>query len=74
MISPRQECRLCASKVYYLKAAKKFKEKVKVPIMLVGGIRSYAVAELIIREGIADCVSLSRPLIPEPDLINRWKS
>ena len=60
--------------VYYLDAAGKFKERVKVPLMLVGGIRSYAVAERIIRTGIADYVSLSRPLIREPDLVNRWKS
>ncbi len=59
---------------YYLEAAKKFKERVRVPLMLVGGIRSYSVAERIVREGIADYVSLSRPLIREPDLINRWKS
>jgi 2,4-dienoyl-CoA reductase-like NADH-dependent reductase (Old Yellow Enzyme family) len=60
--------------VYYLKAARKFKERVRVPLVLVGGIRSYAVAERIIREGIADYVSLSRPLIREPDLVNRWRS
>ncbi len=60
--------------VYYLEAAKKFKEKVRVPLMLVGGIRSYEVAKRIIREGIADYVSLSRPLIREPGLVNRWKS
>ena len=59
---------------YYLEAAKKFKQKVRVPLMLVGGIRSYAVAERIVREGIADYISLSRPLIREPDLVNRWKS
>ena len=60
--------------VYYLKAARKFKERVRVPLMLVGGIRSYAVAERIVREGITDYVSLSRPLIREPDLVNRWRS
>ena len=59
---------------YYLQAAVKFKERLKVPLMLVGGIRSYAVAERIVTEGIADYVSLSRPLIREPDLIDRWKS
>jgi 2,4-dienoyl-CoA reductase-like NADH-dependent reductase (Old Yellow Enzyme family) len=59
---------------YYLEAAKKFKERIRVPLMLVGGIRSYGVAERIIREGIADYVSLCRPLIREPDLVNRWKS
>ncbi len=59
---------------YYLEAAGKFRERVKVPLMLVGGIRSYSVAERIVTEGIADYVSLSRPLIREPDLVNRWKS
>jgi 2,4-dienoyl-CoA reductase-like NADH-dependent reductase (Old Yellow Enzyme family) len=61
-------------KVYYLEAARRFKKRVGVPLMLVGGIRSHAVAERIIREGIADYISLSRPLIREPDLVNRWKS
>ncbi len=60
--------------VYYLEAARKFKAKVRVPLMLVGGIRSYTVAERIIREGIADYISLSRPFIREPDLVNRWRS
>lgn len=60
--------------VYYLEAARKFKERIAVPLILVGGIRSYAVAQRIVREGIADYVSMSRPLIREPDLVNRWKS
>ena len=60
--------------VYYLTAAKKFKERIRVPLMLVGGIRSYTVAERIVREGITDYVCLSRPLIREPDLVNRWRS
>jgi len=59
---------------YFLKAAIKLRERVKIPLMLVGGIRSYGVAERIVKEGIADYVSLSRPLIKEPDLVNRWKS
>lgn len=28
----------------------------------------------IVSEGIADYISMSRPLIREPGLINRWKS
>jgi 2,4-dienoyl-CoA reductase-like NADH-dependent reductase (Old Yellow Enzyme family) len=60
--------------VYYLEAAKKFKERVRVPLMLVGGIRSHEVAERMVREGITDYVSLSRPFIREPDLVNRWRS
>jgi 2,4-dienoyl-CoA reductase-like NADH-dependent reductase (Old Yellow Enzyme family) len=42
-------------------------------LILVGGIRSYEVAEELVRDGTADCISLSRPLICEPDLIKRWR-
>lgn len=59
---------------YYLEAAKKYKEKVGVPLMLVGGIRSYDVAERLVKEGVTDYIALSRPFIREPGLINRWKS
>lgn len=60
--------------VYYREAAMKYKEKIKVPLMLVGGVRSFDVAEQLVQDGLTDCISLSRPLICEPDLINRWKS
>ena len=59
---------------YYLDAARRFKEKVRVPLMLVGGIRSLEWARRVVTEGIADYVSLCRPLIREPGLIDRWKS
>ncbi len=41
--------------------------------MLVGGIRSYEVAERLVGKVIADYISLCRPFIREPNLINRWK-
>ena len=44
------------------------------PLMLVGGLRSLPVMESIIDSGDADFVSLSRPLICEPELITRWLS
>ena len=59
---------------YYREAARRFKETVDTPLMLVGGIRSYAVAGYLLEEGLVDYISLSRPLIREPDLIRRWKS
>ncbi len=60
--------------VFYRDAAIAYKEKIKVPLMLVGGIRSYNIAEKLVHDGTTDYVSLSRPLIREPDLINRWQS
>jgi len=59
---------------YFRQEAKVFRDKVNVPLILVGGNRSYNMARHIITEGIADYISMSRPLIREPGLINRWKS
>jgi tRNA-dihydrouridine synthase len=54
--------------------AKVFKERISVPLLLVGGIRSLSVAEKLIEKGYADYISMCRPFIREPNLINRWKS
>ena len=59
---------------YYLAEARRYKEKIRVPLMLVGGIRSIGWAERVVSEGYADYVSLCRPLIREPGLIERWQS
>ncbi len=58
---------------YYLAAARRYKEKVRVPLMLVGGIRLYEAAESLVADGTADYIALCRPLIAEPDLVNRWR-
>ena len=59
---------------YFQNEARALKAKLKVPLMLVGGIRSLPVAERLIRQGVADYLCLSRPLIREPNLISRWQS
>ena len=60
--------------VFYREAAARYKENINVPLMLVGGIRSFEVAEKLVNAGLADYISLSRPLIREPGLISRWKA
>lgn len=57
---------------YYLEGAAKVKAATALPVSAVGGIRNLEMIERILSEGIADMISLSRPLIREPDLINRW--
>jgi 2,4-dienoyl-CoA reductase-like NADH-dependent reductase (Old Yellow Enzyme family) len=59
---------------YYRDAARRFKQRLQVPLILVGGIRSLDVAERLVSEGTSDYIALSRPLICEPDLVSRWKS
>ena len=59
---------------YFSEAARAFKKSIKVPLILVGGLRSFSVAEKVLEQGIADYISMSRPFIREPGLIKRWQS
>jgi 2,4-dienoyl-CoA reductase-like NADH-dependent reductase (Old Yellow Enzyme family) len=61
------------NEAYYRDAARRFKQRVKVPLILVGGIRSLDIAEHLVAEGTADYIALCRPLICEPDLVSRWE-
>ncbi|MFZ0132545.1 MAG: NADH:flavin oxidoreductase [Desulfobacterales bacterium] len=59
--------------VYYREAAKAFKKEIGIPLILVGGVLSFTIAEEIVATGLADYVALSRPLIREPRLVKRWQ-
>jgi len=59
---------------YNREEARALKQRLKIPVILVGGIRSLPVAEGLVAEGACDFISLCRPLIREPDLVNRWQS
>lgn len=43
------------------------------PLALVNGFRTKAAMQAIVDRGIADLISMSRPLIREPDLVNNLK-
>jgi len=58
---------------YYIERTSKMRETVGIPIILVGGIRNLSDMEVVLDSGI-DMVSLSRPLISEPDLITKLKN
>ena len=62
------------TEAYYEAAARRFKEKIRAPLMLVGGIRTFETAERLVTEGVTDYIALCRPLIREPNLVGRWKS
>lgn len=44
------------------------------PVILMGGVRNPSSTEKILREKAVEFISMSRPLIYEPDLSNRWKN
>jgi len=70
----RKEIKFERDQAYFRKAAKGLKAAINTPVILVGGIRSYLLAERLVDEGFADYISMSRPYIREPGLIARWQS
>ncbi len=60
------------SEAYYARWAREIKREVRIPVMLVGGMRSPHIGERIVEAGGADMISMCRPFIREPDIINRW--
>ena len=59
---------------YFRTWCKEIKSQVNVPVMMVGGLRTFELMVEVIQKGEADFVSLSRPFIREPGLVNAWKS
>jgi 2,4-dienoyl-CoA reductase-like NADH-dependent reductase (Old Yellow Enzyme family) len=57
----------------FLPEARLIRKETSGPLCLVGGMRSLPVMEDIVQSGVADCISLCRPLIREPGLVKRWK-
>jgi 2,4-dienoyl-CoA reductase-like NADH-dependent reductase (Old Yellow Enzyme family) len=63
-----------SKEAYFLAYARELKPTLKIPLILVGGIRTPETAERILETGAADFISMARPLVREPDLPNKWLS
>ena len=59
---------------YFREWAGQVKRRVDVPVMMVGGLRSLDLMEAIVAGNEADFISLSRPLIREPDIVTDWQA
>ena len=59
---------------YNLGTAAKVKEKISLPIITVGGMRSKTLLENAIESNQTDFISMARPLIMEPDLPNKFRT
>ncbi len=74
-LSPvRQKIDAPEKEAYNADLAHQVKQAVKVPVMVVGGLRTCSVMQTLLWEGAADLFSLSRPLIREPGLPNIWSN
>ncbi len=61
-----------SKEAYFRSQALALSRVLDIPVILVGGLRSLAVMEELVDSGVCHMVSLCRPLIREPDLINRF--
>ena len=59
---------------YHRPQAAVFRGRLRLPLILVGGIRSFELAERFVDEGLCDFISMSRPFIREPGLVARWRA
>jgi len=58
---------------YFVESAMNIKGNTDIPVIVVGGIRNFEDMEAVLEAGV-DMISISRPLISEPDLITRLKN
>jgi 2,4-dienoyl-CoA reductase-like NADH-dependent reductase (Old Yellow Enzyme family) len=63
-----------ADEAYFVPWARAVRPTVSLPLIVAGGMRRVQTMERIVRAGDADFVALARPLIREPDLVNRIAS
>lgn len=70
---PTKEVTLSRKDSYFSEYAKDIADAVDVPVILVGGNRSCETMETLLNNTDIEFFSLSRPLLSEPDLINKWE-
>jgi 2,4-dienoyl-CoA reductase-like NADH-dependent reductase (Old Yellow Enzyme family) len=58
---------------YNVESAIKIKERVTIPVCVVGGLRDKDTIEALVENNSCDLISLSRPLIIEPNLVKRFR-
>ncbi len=59
---------------YFEQYAAKIAEEIEIPVICVGGHRDFNKLTDIVNQTKIEYISLSRPFIREPELINRWAS
>lgn len=61
------------SQSYYLEPSKQIAAAVNIPVILVGGNRNFKKMQDILDQTDIQYFSIARPLLCEPDLVNKWQ-
>ena len=59
---------------YYLEPTKQIADAVSIPVILMGGNRNFNRLQNILEQSGIQYFSIARPLLCEPDLVNKWKA
>jgi len=57
-----------------LPAARAVKAAVSIPVLCTGGFQTASVARRALEQGDCDAVTIARPLIANPDLVEQWRA
>lgn len=58
---------------YFVDNASLIKKAVSIPVLGLGGIRSFSVMEEMVKKGKVDLISMSRPFIRDPFLVQKFR-
>jgi 2,4-dienoyl-CoA reductase-like NADH-dependent reductase (Old Yellow Enzyme family) len=70
----KQDIKPGIDEAYFLHFAHVVKANVNIPVIAVGGIRSLDICQKILSEGRSDYVSMARPFVREPHIMDRWRN
>ena len=61
------------AEAFLLRETVAVKEAVGIPVMQVGGLRTLSLMEQMVAEGTCDMISMCRPFLREPDIVNKFR-
>ena len=59
--------------MFFYNDTKKLAEILKIPVVCIGGIKTYEHADFILKNSKIEYVAMSRTLLKEPDLVKKWE-
>ena len=70
---PFHHIRQDATSPYYMEECRQARPLLKVPLILVGGLRRLREMQQVLDEGVADAVSACRPFIMDPEIVKKFR-
>jgi 2,4-dienoyl-CoA reductase-like NADH-dependent reductase (Old Yellow Enzyme family) len=73
LVGPKMMPTYPFEEAFFLPLARRFRERLTMPLVLLGGVTQRATLDLAMAEGF-EFVAMARALLREPDLLTRWQA